>query len=178
MKRFVVAALGVALSVTGLAGVTLADVKKGEQMVVASRNAPVMRGHSTLATLPAGHRFNVLRTEGNWVGTKTNVGGREVSGWLWRGQVATPQQFAARRQAARRYSYQPGTTYRRYSFAPAVPGAATPYRGPYPYATNTLPRGMGGDYITGGMRSDSPLIMGATRYGQNYWRADRKIIGY
>jgi hypothetical protein len=132
---------------------------------------------------PAGHRFNVLRTEGNWVGTLTNVNGREVSGWLWRGQVATPQQFATR-QRAPRYSYQPGTAFypgtavRRYSFAPAIPGAATPYRGPYPYRTNTLPQGMAGDYITGGLRSDSPLIMGATKYGRNYWRADRKIIGY
>jgi hypothetical protein len=178
MKRFVAGVLGVTLSATALTGAALADAKKGEQMVVASRSAPLMRGSSTLATLPAGHRFNVIRTEGNWVGTRTSLNGRAVSGWLWRGQVATPQQFAARQQAARRYSYQPGTTVRRYSFAPAVPGAATPYRGPYPYATNTLPQGMGGDYITGGLRSDSPLIMGATKYGRNYWRADRKIIGY
>lgn len=186
MKCFVVVGLAVSLSATVLAGGALADVKQGQKMVVASGNAPLMRGSSTLATLPAGHSFNVLRTEGNWVGTRTLINGRSVSGWLWRGNVATPQQFAARQSARRYYSFQPGmgavpygagTAVRRYSYAPAVPGAATPYRGPYPYARPTLYPDMR-DYVTGGVRSESPLIMGATRYGRNYWRADRKIIGY
>jgi hypothetical protein len=186
MKRFAVVGLALTLSATVFARTTLADVKQGEKMVVASGNAPLMRGSATLARLPAGHQFNVLRTEGNWVGTRTMVNGRAVSGWLWRGNVAMPQQFAARQSARRYYSYQPGmravpygagTAVRRYSFAPAVPGAATPFRGPYPYAGPTLYPDMR-DYMTGGLRSESPLVMGATRYGRNYWRADRKIIGY
>ena len=178
MKRFVVfGLLAGGMLTTVLVSSGLADTAKSEQMVVATPNAPLMRGSSTLATLPAGQRFDVLRTQGNWIGARTTVNGRTVNGWLWRGQVTTPQQFAARPQAAGRYSYQPGMAVRRYSYAPAVPGAATPYRGPYPYATNTLPPDMR-DYVTGGLRSGSPLIMGATRYGPSYWRADRKIIGY
>jgi hypothetical protein len=136
-----------------------------KQMVVATANAPVMRGHSTLATLPAGHRFQVIRREGSWVGTRTTINGRTVSGWLWKGNVTTPEQFAQR------------TAARRFSYGPAVPGADRPNRGPYPYATNTLPPDMR-DYVTGGVRSGSPLIFGATTYGRMYWRADRKIIGY
>ena len=160
MKRFIVlGCLALGAMGTLLADVGRAETAKGDQMVVAARNAPLMRGSSTLATLHAGQRFQVIRTEGKWVGTRVKVGGKEVSGWLWRGQVATPQQFAQGRQAVRRYSYQP-----------VVPGAN-------PYATNTLPPDMG-DYYTGGVRSNSPLIMGATPYGQSYWRGDRKIIGY
>lgn len=184
MKRLVVGCLVGALSATILAGATRADVKQGETMVVASAAAPVMRGWSTLARLPAGHQFNVIRTEGNWVGTRTTVNGRTVSGWLWRGNVATPRQFAAR-QSARRYSLQPGlgavpypeATVRRNRATEAIPGAATPYDGPNPYARPYLWPDMG-DYITGGVRSRSPLVMGLTRYGMNYWRADRKVIGY
>ena len=155
--------------------VSLADTQ-GNEMVVSREGAPVMRGRSTLATLPAGHGFQVIRREGPWVGTRTNLNGRTVSGWLWQGNVTTSQQFAQRPTAAR-YSYQPGIPIRRYSYVPSVPGAATPYRGPYPYAMPYLWPAMR-DYVTGGVRSDSPLIIGATRYGRDYWRADRKIIGY
>lgn len=148
----------------------------GQEMVVAQSGARMMRGRSTLATLPAGHRFEVIRREGSWVGTRTTVNGRTVSGWLWQGNVTTPQQFA-QRPTTGRYSYQPGTSIRRYSYVPAVPGAERPYRGPEPYARPTLWPAMG-DYVTGGVRSGSPLIMGATQFGRNYLRADRKIIGY
>lgn len=165
MKRFVVCVLAGMLSVAALADAALAEVKKGESMVVASGNAPLMRGWSTLARLPAGQRFDVLRTEGNWVGARTTVNGRALSGWLWRGQVATPGQFA-QRQTTRRYSYQPGTSVRRYS---AMPGGAMYGRG--------FGGGYGG-YYGGGMRYGSSFTMGATPYGPSYWRADRKIAGY
>lgn len=161
MKQFVVVVLAGGLSLAALADAARAEVKQGESMVVASGNAPLMRGWSTLARLPAGHRIDVLRTEGNWIGTRTKVNGREVSGWLWRGQVATPQQFA-QRQSTRRYSYQPGTSVRRYS---AMPGTAMPSRG------------FSGRYYGGGNNSGS-FIMGETQYGPSYWRADRKISGY
>lgn len=162
MKRFVVFVLASGLSLAALAGAAAADIKQGESMVVASGNASLMRGRSTLARLPAGHRIVVLRTEGNWIGTRTKVHGREVSGWLWRTQLATAQQFA-QRQTTRRYSYQPGTSVRRYS---AMPGPAAPWRG------------YSGGYYGGGMRSGSSFTMGATDYGPSYWRADRKITGY
>lgn len=202
MKRFFTVGLlaglwGMAMAADALA----ADFATGDQLVVAAQNAPLMRGNSTLARLPAGQRFEVIRTQGNWVGTRANVNGRNVSGWLWRGNVATPQQFAYRQQQLRRYSYipltepmmptvpelyartfpqpvgPPVTINRRTMVAEAVPGASTPNRGPDPYARNVLWPDMG-DYVTGGVRSGSPLIMGATTYGPQYWRADRKIIGY
>lgn len=163
MRRFVVCAVAAALLGAVVVDTASAEAGRGDTLVVSSQNAPLMRDSSTLATLPRGHRFEVIRTEGQWVGTRTTVNGKTVSGWLWQGQVATPQQFAARPQSVRRYS--------------AVPGDATPYRGPYPYSGNTLPPDMR-RYYTGGVRSNSPLVMGATRYGPSYWRADRKIIGY
>jgi hypothetical protein len=174
MRRFAkYGALGAGLVATILATAGLAQTT---EMVVTANNAPLMRGNSTLATLPAGQRVPVLRREGRWVGTRTLINGKTVGGWLWQGQVATPQQFA-QRTAPRRYSYQPSPAVRRYSYVPAVPGAATPSRGPYPYALPYLwPESR--DYVTGGVRSGSPLIMGATKYGPQYWRADRKIIGY
>lgn len=174
MKRFVkYGVVGAGLLATMLAS---AGVAQTTEMVVAANNAPLMRGNSTLATLPAGQRVPVLRREGAWIGTRAIVNGRAIGGWLWQDQVATPQQFA-QRAAPRRYSYQPAPGVRRYSYMPAVPGAATPWRGPYPYALPYLwPDSR--DYVTGGVRSGSPLVMGATRYGRQYWRADRKIIGY
>jgi hypothetical protein len=175
MKRFLTLVLGTGLLATMMPAISLAGTTN-DQMVVGRANAPLMLGRSTLATLPAGHRFDVIRREGSWVGTQTTVNGRTVSGWLWQGYVTTPEQFA-QRATARRYSYQPGTPIRRYSYAPAVPGAERPMKGPQPYARPYLWPDMG-DYVTGGVRSGSPLIMGATTYGRNYWRADRKIIGY
>jgi hypothetical protein len=172
MKRlFTLGALGAGLLVL-MPAVSQADTQ-GQQMVVARAGAPMMRGRSTLATLPAGHRFQVIRREGPWVGTRTTINGKTVSGWLWQGYVSTPQRFA-QRSTTGRYSYQPGT--RRYSYVPGIPGAERPYKGPYPYARPYLWPDRG-DYITGGVRAGSPLIMGATQYGRNYWRADRKIIG-
>ncbi|HVA48648.1 MAG TPA: hypothetical protein VNH11_19940 [Pirellulales bacterium] len=201
MKRFLtLGLLGMGLVGLLLAEVGAAETAKGEQMLVAAQNAPLMRGSSTLARLPAGHRFEVIRTEGNWVGTRATVNGKPVSGWLWRGYVATPQQFARRQELLRRYSYIPMTEmmptvpelYARTfpqpqplfpaarggpMVAEAVPGASRPYKGPYPYARPVLWPDMG-DYVTGGLRANSPLLMGTTWYSRNYWRADRKIIGY
>lgn len=167
MKHFVFSLLvGVgALAATTNAGA--ADIKKGDSLVVTYGNAPLMRGRATLANVAAGQRIKVLRTEGNWVGTRIKVNGREVSGWIWRNQLATPEQFA-RRQTTRRYSYQPGTSVRRYS---AMPGPAVPSSG----YNRSYYRG---GYNGGGSGSGSSFIMGGTRYGPGYWRADRKITGY
>lgn len=143
-----------------------AAIEPGAQVVVFDGAALLMRGQRTLATLSPGQRLPVLQVQGPWVGTALTINGRRTAGWVWSGRVTTPERFAAGR-GVRRYSYQP---------LPAREGAG-PRSGPYPYATNVLPPDMR-DYYTGGLRSGSPLIMGATRYGRNYWRADRKIIGY
>lgn len=170
MKRFLVGVMGVGALTSLLAASAVAappaQCEAGDQVVVTANSAPLMRGRSTLAYVHARSRLQVIRVEGPWVGTALTVNGRRVGGWLWNGQLATPRDLAARSGSTRRYSFQP-----------AAPGLGDPYRGPYPYATNTLPPDMR-DYVTGGMRSGSPLIMGATKYDRNYWRADRKIIGY
>lgn len=170
MKRQFAVLVGAGIITLLLAASALAGspprMAAGDQVVVTANSAPLMRGMSTLAYVPAGSRMQVIRVEGPWVGTAVTVNGRRVGGWLWNGQLATSQELAARSGSTRRYSFQP-----------AAPALGDPYRGPYPYATNTLPPDMR-DYVTGGLRSSSPLIMGATKYGSNYWRADRKIIGY
>lgn len=151
-------------------------IRPGSQVVVNDAAASLMRGRRVLATFARGQRLEVLQVAGPWVGTAVTINGRRTGGWVWRGRLTTPERFAAGRPPVRRYSYAPGV--RRYSYAPGQPmESPLPRSGPYPYATNVLPPDMR-DYYTGGLRSGSPLIMGATRYGRNYWRADRKIIGY
>lgn len=132
-----------------------------DSFVVTHGGAPLMRGDSTLATLPRGETLKVLKVEGPWVGTAVTVNGRKIGGWVWAGQTATPDQFTAMQRAARRrYSFAPTPSYGvsgGYSNAPA-------YYGP----SGVLPN------------QDSPnrLEMGFTPYGRRYWRADRKITGY
>lgn len=110
-----------------------------------------MRGYSALATAAAGQSLQVFKVEGPWVGTAVTVNGAKIGGWIRAGQLATPRQYQALRQSARRsYSYQP---------APVYGGS---YQG----------------YYRGVPAYSQPFIMGATPYGGSYWRADRKIIGY
>lgn len=169
MQRFLNGLVGVGLMTSLWAATAVAappaGCAAGDQVVVTASNAPLMRGRSTLARVPAGTRLQVIRVEGRWIGTAVTVNGQRISGWLWDGQLATARELAGRTGTNRRFSFDPGAAI------------SDPYRGPYPYATDTLPPDMG-DYVTGGLRSGSPLIMGATKYGRNYWRADRKVIGY
>ncbi|HJT36635.1 MAG TPA: hypothetical protein VJ783_31720 [Pirellulales bacterium] len=142
-------------------------IRPGAQVVVNDAAASLMRGRRILATFARGQQLEVLQVAGPWVGTAVTINGRRTGGWVWRGQLTTPERFAAGPSPLRRYSYAPAQAME----------SPLPRSGPYPYATNVLPPDMR-DYYTGGLRSGSPLIMGATRYGRNYWRADRKIIGY
>lgn len=142
-------------------------IRPRAQVVVNESAASLMLGRRVLANIARGQQLEVLQVQGPWIGTAVTVNGRKTGGWVWRGQLTTPERFAAGRTPVRRYSYAP---------AQAMESPLS-RSGPYPYATNVLPPDMR-DYYTGGLRSGSPLIMGATRYGRNYWRADRKIIGY
>lgn len=132
-----------------------------DSFVVTQSGAPLMRGDSTLATLPRGETLRVLKVEGPWVGTAVTVNGRKIGGWVWAGQAATPDQYTAmQRSSRRRYSFAPTPSYGvsgGYSNVPA-------YYGP----NGVLPN------------QDSPnrLRIGETPYGPGYWRADKKIIGY
>lgn len=122
----------------------------GDEFIVARQGAPLMRGSNTLATLPQGERFKVLRTEGDWVGTSAALNGETIYGWVHKQQVATPAQYAQRR-TMRRYSVQPGTAAESYPAQPARRSSAV----------------------------ERKFIMGHTPYGPpSYWRADRKIMGY
>ncbi len=137
--------------------------KPNDEFIVASRSTPLMRGHSTLATLNQGQRLRVLQVEGPWVGTAVTQNGSKVGGWVWAGQAATPQQYSAmRRSAARRYSFAPTPSYS--------------------YGGGSYGSGASGSYGTRGVlpNQESPnrLRMGSTPYGRSYSRADRKIMGY
>ena len=55
---------------------------QGDQVVVKQSGTPLKRGTQTLATLSQGQRMNVLRTEGEWVGTTAVVNGETVGGWI------------------------------------------------------------------------------------------------
>lgn len=169
--KFILAAITIGLGTSVPSGQARSSqptaIQPGSQVVVDAGATSLMRGRQTLATLGRGQKLQVLQIQGPWVGTVIQANGRAIGGWVWHEQVTTPERFAARRPATRRFSYQP---------TPSME-SPLPRSGPYPYATNVLPPDMR-DYYTGGLRSGSPLIMGATRYGRNYWRADRKIIGY
>lgn len=131
--------------------VSAAEFRSGDQFVVAQQGTPLKRGSETLATLSQGQRLKVLEADGEWVGTSTVVNGRTVTGWVYKRQVATPADYAARRMTRRSYSYQPS--------APAS-GYSPPSRS------------------SARASSNGQFIMGLTPYGRSYWRADRKISGY
>lgn len=133
-----------------------------DEFVVSYSNAPLMRGHSTLASLPQGLRLRVLKVEGPWVGTAVMVNGQKVGGWVWAGQAATPRQYTAMQNSARRYSFAPTTSF----------GAG----GGYSVSPNYM--GGGADGVLPNQENPNRVIMGATPYGRSYWRADRKIMGY
>lgn len=81
--------------------------KPGDQIVAAS-TAMLMRGNSVLATVNVGQELRALKVEGPWVGTTVTVNGKTIGGWIWSKQLATPRDYQALRQTARRsYSYQP-----------------------------------------------------------------------
>lgn len=133
-----------------------------DSFVVAYSGAPLMRGYDTLAALPQGETLKVLKVEGPWVGTTVMVDGRKVGGWVWCGQAATAERYAAMQQSRRRYSFAPTPSYGGY-------GAYGGYGdSDYVGTVGVLPN------------QDSPnrLSIGDTPYGPRYWRADKKIIGY
>lgn len=170
--KIMLAATAVSLATTAVRtddvrGAEQMVIQPGCQVVVNDAAASLMLGRRVLANVARGQQLEVLQVKGPWIGTAVTVNGRRTGGWVWRGQLTTPERFAAAPPSVRRYSYAPAQAME----------SPMPRSGPYPYATNVLPPDMR-DYYTGGLRSGSPLIMGATRYGRNYWRADRKIIGY
>jgi len=132
-----------------------------DAFVVMYSGAPLMRGDSTLATLPQGETLKVLKVEGPWVGTAVTVNGRKIGGWVWAGQAGTSEQYTAmQRSTRRRYSFAPTSSY----------GVSGGY--------STAPSYLGPNGVLPNQGSPNRLIIGETPYGPSYWRADKKIIGY
>jgi hypothetical protein len=82
--------------------------KPNDSFVVTQSGTRLMRGDSTLATLPRGQMLQVLKVDGSWIGTAVIVDGRKLAGWVWAGQAASPEQYRATQPSApRRYSLTP-----------------------------------------------------------------------
>lgn len=82
--------------------------KPNDSFVVAQSGTRLMRGDSTLATLAQGQTLQVLKIDGPWIGTAVLVDGRKLTGWVWAGQAASPEQYRATlRSTRRRYSLTP-----------------------------------------------------------------------
>lgn len=144
------------------AATPLNPFKPNDSFVVTHRGAPLMRGNSTLASLQQGMTLNVLKVEGPWVGTVVTVNSKKVGGWVWAGQIATPDRYAAmQRSARRRYSFAPTPSY-------GVMGGYSTGRSYYGGTSGVLPN----------QESPNRLETGVTPYGSSYLRADRKIMGY
>lgn len=83
--------------------------RPNESFVVTQSGTPLMRGEETVALLAQGQTLKAVQVNGPWIGTAVTVHGRKVGGWVWAGQAATVEQYAAKQISPRR----------RYSFSPA-----------------------------------------------------------
>src|SRR5258708_3328284 len=82
----------------------------GETVATNIQGARLMIGSETLARLAKGQQFKVEKIQGNWVEGTVDVGGKQVTGWVWAGQVALRERGSsatAQRETTRRsYSYE------------------------------------------------------------------------
>ena len=96
------------------------------------RSARLMLGQQTVATVARGQELPVLKVEGNWIGTKVEVAGKSVAGWIWLRQVAPSGTSLAQQSIQRRFSFEPdgelmAPAPRSYSYSPPrSSGARTP----------------------------------------------------
>ncbi len=84
----------------------------GDKVVVSSNEAKLMSGTDTRGMLDKGMTFEVRQVEGPWLGTKIEIDGKKISGWVWYGSVTLAHEpssdSAARAQGARRsFSFEP-----------------------------------------------------------------------
>ena len=60
----------------------LPDVKKGDVVIVVSETADLQRGVDIVAKAAKDQELEVLKVNGNWVGTAVTVEGKKVGGWI------------------------------------------------------------------------------------------------
>jgi hypothetical protein len=93
----------------------------GDTVAANVQGARLMIGWETLAALAKGQQFKVEKIQGSWVEGTIEVGGKQVTGWVWAGQVTLRErdgQAIAQRETTRRsYSYEPAQqrAYQRYN---------------------------------------------------------------
>ena len=85
----------------------LPGMNPGGKVVVTSPEARLMLGERTVATATRGMELPVLKVYGNWIGTRVDVGGTTVGGWILNREVAPAGNALALRPGTRRFSYEP-----------------------------------------------------------------------
>lgn len=103
-------------------GTAYAGIEVGNAVFAAGR-ANLMVGNRSVGTVMGGQELKVTAVQGQWIGTKVNVGGKEVAGWLMNSQLVTSKEALAQRSTTRSFSAQPTTqgttsTTRSYSYSP------------------------------------------------------------
>jgi hypothetical protein len=93
--------------------------RAGEKLVVANDNTKLMIGTRALGTLNRGDEIAVIQVKDRWIGASIESDGKQVAGWVWYENLATPENFPStqarqavvpRRQVEqRRFSYIPQT---------------------------------------------------------------------
>ena len=86
-------------------------ISPGEMVTVTPQETRLMRGDETLARLPRGQTFEVLRVLDGWLGARVEIDDEVKVGWVWhrhvRPSTGQPDEPEATQGAYRRYSYEP-----------------------------------------------------------------------
>jgi hypothetical protein len=93
-------------------------LQPGDRVTVTAPRAPLMRGQQTVGMVRRGQELEVLKVEGNWIGTTADFRDRQVGGWIWFRQVAPAEGELAQRATRRRFSFEPEGTARAPAPAP------------------------------------------------------------
>ena len=62
--------------------------KPGDQVTVIGNHATLMMGSNVLGSISKGTTFKLTEIKGRWLGTTTEIDGRQVSGWVPLSEVA------------------------------------------------------------------------------------------
>lgn len=124
-NRIVIGSLVVALLFTAATANAETSVQPGERVIVTTPQARLMRGEQTVATAARGQALQVLKVEGNWIGTSVATPRGPVGGWIWFRQVAPEGSSLAQQAIRRRFSFEPeeggmapAPAQRRFSYTP------------------------------------------------------------
>jgi hypothetical protein len=79
------------------------NLQPGDRVIVTAPQARLMRGSETVATAKRGQELEVLKVEGNWIGTTVESAGESIGGWVWFRQVAPADSAQAQQSLRRRF---------------------------------------------------------------------------